>query len=70
MKANHNTDERHNIDVCREIGGIASSNGPYTAGFSRRIADTGKGIEDLTVRELLQIHRVYNTFFTKLYSSI
>ena len=62
--------ELHNIDVCMEIGGIAGCNCHYTAGLSRRIAETGKGIEDLTVRELLGIHREYNKFFNELYDSL
>lgn len=48
--------ELHNIVVCQEIGGIAGCSNHYTAELSRRIAETGKAIEALTVGELLDIH--------------
>lgn len=53
----------HNIGVCAEIGGIAECNGPYTDGLNRRIAANGKAIEDLTVRELLDLHRQHSEWF-------
>lgn len=60
--------ELHNVYVCREIGGIAESNSHYTAGLSRQIAATGKAIEELTVRELLELHRAHCTWFNQAYA--
>ena len=61
-------DHHHHLDVCAEIGGIAESNGRYTAGLSERIAATGKAIEDLTVRELLDLHRQHNEWFNSVHA--
>jgi len=58
----------HLIDACQEIGGIAEANVSYMAGIARRIAKTGKSLEELTVAELLAIHRDYNAFYNELYS--
>ncbi|WP_305907180.1 hypothetical protein Q9L42_017290 [Methylomarinum sp. Ch1-1] len=55
------------IDVCLEIGDIAGSNCHYTAGLNRRIEQTGKSVEQLTVAELLQLHREFNTQFNAIY---
>ena len=62
--------DRHisNMDVCQEIGSIAESNCHYTAGLTRRIEETGKTIEELTVGELLEIHRAYNAWFNDFYA--
>lgn len=56
----------HNINVCMELGGIADSNCRYTSGLSKRIESTGKTIEELTVGELLKLHRAYNEWFNQL----
>ena len=62
------SDEVHtyNVAVCAEIGGIAECNAGYTEGISRRIAATGKKIEDLRVRQLLEIHLSYGKWFNSL----
>lgn len=60
----------HYLEVCAEIGGISECNGRYTAGLSERIAATGKAIEDLTVRELLELHRQFNEFFNAMYAPL
>jgi len=55
------------IEICKKIGGIASSNSIYTAGITHRINKTGKSIGELTIDELLQIHSKYNQEFNELY---
>ena len=62
------SDHIHHLEVCAEIGGIAESNGRYTAGLSDRIAATCKTIEDLTVRELLDLHHQHNEFFNRVHA--
>jgi len=52
--------------ACQEIGGIAESNGHYTAGLTRQIEQTGKAFEQLTIAELLTLHRDYNAQFNRL----
>jgi len=68
QRANY-VDEAHayNVAVCAEIGGIAECNARYTAGISSRIAATGKTIDALTVRELLEIHLAYGEWFSSLF---
>ncbi len=59
--------ELNNINICCEIGSIGTSNCHYTAGITRAIAKTGKKIEQLTVAELLALHRKYNDQFNRRY---
>lgn len=54
--------------ACMEIGGIAESNGYYTDGLTRQIEQTGKSFEQLTIAELLTLHRDYNAQFNSLYA--
>lgn len=58
ITAGHNR-HSHNMDVCAEIGSIAETNAGYSAVLSCLIAATGKSIEQLTIGELLQLHRDY-----------
>ena len=55
------------IDISTEIGGISRSNGQYTAGLMRRIQETRKNIEDLTVGELLKLNHEHKKWFNELY---
>lgn len=55
------------IESCLEVGSIAESNCHYTAGLDRKIQATGKAVEDLTVGELLTVHRQYNKEFNSMY---
>lgn len=56
----------HNISVCMEIAKIPGCNPRYTSGLSRRIAETGKKIEELTVGELLKLDKDYSKYFNSL----
>lgn len=62
------TTENEIIDVCAEIGGVAESNCHYTAGLARLIDATGKTVDDLTVRELIQIITSYRDTFNRIHS--
>ena len=62
------TTEQELIEVCREIGGIAGSNGHFTDGLARIIEATGKSIQDLSVCELLHLAREYNKTFNRIHS--
>jgi hypothetical protein len=62
------SDHIHYLEVCAEIGGIAECNGRYTAGLSECIAATGKTIEDLTVRELLDLHHQHSEWFNRVHA--
>lgn len=55
------------IEVCREIGGVAGCNGMFTAGLMRRIEDTGKSVDELTVGELCFFIREYQDFYNHIY---
>jgi hypothetical protein len=59
--------DRWLIDACVEIGGIAECNALYTEGLRRRIIATGKAVEDMTVAELLALHRQHNAWFNQTY---
>jgi hypothetical protein len=63
-----NATESELIDACQELGGIASSNGHFTAGLARIIEATGKAIPDMTVSELLHLAREYNETFNRIHS--
>lgn len=56
----------HNVTICSDIGKISDCNYRYTAGLSRRIAETGKTIEQLTVGELLELDKAYCEWFNSL----
>jgi len=56
------------IDVCQELGSIATSNSRFTVGLTDRISAAGKNIEELTVRELLSFNHQHNEFFNDLYA--
>ena len=51
------------ISVCQEIGGIAESNGLYTSLLSQQFTQP---IEEMTVAELLAIHRQYLETFNEV----
>jgi len=54
------------IDICGKLGGIAETNSRYTSGLSKRVAKTGKKIEELTVGELLNLDKDYSEYFNSL----
>lgn len=56
------------LESCMEIGAIAESSWIYTDGLERKIEATGKRFEDLTVGELIQLHREHNDWFNKTYT--
>lgn len=64
---NDTTTELGVIEIFTEIGSIASSNSAYTAGITRRIQKTGKTIGELTLDEILEIHRKYKKEINELY---
>lgn len=61
------TPELELINICQQIGCIAESNAHFTAGLTLRIAETGKPVEQLTIAELLKIHRDHKEWFNSLF---
>lgn len=61
--------EKELIDVCQEIGGIAESNGHFTAGVAR-LLDTGDvRLLEMKVGDLLLLSREYNEIFNRVHGS-
>jgi hypothetical protein len=60
--------EREMIDASAEIGLIHESNCHFTYGLARIIWELGKPVEDLTVRELLVLHRQYKEAFNSIHA--
>ncbi len=57
-------------NVCQEIGMIAECNYRYQASIAYRIKGTGKALVELTVKELLDIHREYGELFNRYVKDI
>ena len=57
----------HMVKVCSEVGNISDCNCHYQAGLYRGIKRTEKPIEELTVGELLKIHRSYTQSFNEMF---
>ncbi len=57
------TEELQLIEAAQIIGGIAESNCHYTVGLARRIAETGKSINQLTVAELIALDTAHSEFY-------
>ncbi len=61
------TEELQLIEAAQIIGGIAESNCHFTAGLARRISETGKTVEELTVAELIALDTAHSEFYNKLF---
>ncbi len=54
------------VEICQQIGRIAGCNGHYTSSLTRRVAETGKPLEQLTIAELLALDKAHHAFFNQL----
>jgi len=52
--------ENQLISVVMQLGAIAECNCHYTAGLAKRIEETGKAVEALTIAELITLADDYN----------
>ena len=62
--------EKDLIDASSVIGEIRERNGIYSYGLARIIWEFGKPVEDLTVKELITLHRQYNGTYNRIYREI
>ena len=60
--------QSHLLHTFAELATLSGNNGHYTDGLCRKINETGKAIEELTVAELLEIHHQHNAWFNKTFS--
>lgn len=63
------TTEQNIIEVCQEIGSIATSNGHYTAGLALLLDNGGQQLLDITVRNLLLKSREYREVFNRVHNN-
>ena len=56
------------IDTASEIGSIATSNGPFLHGLARKIEETGKTLNELSVNELAALTENYRKEFNKIHA--
>ena len=59
--------ENQIIEVCRELGGIASSNGSFTFGLACLLNKKDESILNLTVKNFLSITREYSAVFNRVH---
>ena len=59
--------ENQIIEVCSELGGIASANGSYTFGLACLLNKKDESIRGLTLGEFLSITREYSAVFNRVH---
>jgi hypothetical protein len=64
-----NETEQQIIDVCQELGGIASSNGHFTAYMARLFDNGDEQILSMKVGDLLSLYREANEDFNRVHAA-
>jgi hypothetical protein len=68
MEENLMNTETELIEVCREIGNIATSNGHFTAGLARLLDNGNQDLLAMTVTELLALSREYQEVYNRVHT--
>ncbi len=63
------TTEQQIIEACQEIGGIAGSNGHFTAGLARWFDNGDQRFLDTTIKDFLSLYREYRETFNRIHGS-
>lgn len=62
--------EKELCDVCQEIGSIAEANAPFTYGLAMLVAENGKPVRDLTIAELLELHKKHHDNYMAVHNAL